>query len=242
MPREIRDDIQLLYLVLRTLDDLVDEGDPAAEARVAAAEAWARDDRAPEATSETEVLDDLARRHPLPRAAVAAFCAGMRQDLARDSFARERDVDLYCYRVAGTVGVLMTSILGARNRDQALPAAAALGMAMQRTNILRDIDEDLVAGRVYIARETLDRHGSLAPQRRGPLVRDQIARADALYTRGLRGLGELRQGRRAVAAAAGMYREILREIERQGCGRIPGRTVVPRTRRIRVAAKAALAA
>ena len=136
----------------------------------------------------------------------------------------------------------MTSILGARDRDRALPAAAALGMAMQRTNILRDIDEDVAGGRVYLAREAVARHGSLAPGRRDELLRDQIARADALYERGLAGVAELRQGRRAIAAAGAMYREILREIERRGYGESAGRTVVSRQRKLAVAARAALRA
>ena len=110
-------------------------------------------------------------------------------------------------------------------------------MAMQRTNILRDIDEDLAAGRVYVARETVLRFGGLRPGAREGLLRDQIARADALYERGCAGC-PARQGRPAVAAAAAMYREILRQIERDGYGARPGRAVVPRRRKLVVAARA----
>ena len=165
------------------------------------------------------MLADLATRHPLPRDAFVDFCAGMRHDLAAGEMRRETDVDAYCYQVAGTVGVVMASILGTRDHEVARPAAAALGMAMQRTNILRDIDEDLAGGRVYLARDTVQRFGgTLAPGLREALLRDQIARADALYERGLSGIPLLQHGRRAVSAAAGMYREILRQIERDGYG------------------------
>ena len=164
----------------------------------------------------------------------------MGQDLARERFATEADVDRYCYRVAGTVGLVMASVLGASRLDRARPAAVALGMAMQRTNILRDVDEDAANGRVFVAQEALDRCGGLEPGRREALLRDQIPRADALYERGLAGLGELRQGARAVAAAAAMYRELLRQLEREGYGERPGRAVVPRGRKLRVAAGAAL--
>jgi phytoene synthase len=168
------------------------------------------------------------------------FCAGMRSDLAGETYADEAAVDRYCYRVAGTVGVVMTAVLGTTDLARAEPAAAALGMAMQRTNILRDIDEDLANGRVYLAQDALARFGgSLAPGRRAALLRDQIARADALYDEGLAGVCLLRHGRRAVGAAGAMYREILRQIERDGYGARPGRAVVPQRRKLAVAAQRA---
>jgi phytoene synthase len=238
LPRGLRDDVYLLYLVFRTLDDLVDDGRPEAEARIEAVEAWAARDLGP-ATPETATLSALAARHPLPRDAVADFCAGMRQDLAEETFPTQGDVDRYCYRVAGTVGLVMTAVLGARDPHRAQPAAIALGMAMQRTNILRDIDEDADHGRVYLAQEAIERHGPPLPGRRAALVRQEIARADALYDRGLSGVRELRHGRLAIGAAGGMYREILRQIERDGYGAEPGRAAVSRGRKLAVAARAA---
>ncbi|HEV2769468.1 MAG TPA: squalene/phytoene synthase family protein [Solirubrobacteraceae bacterium] len=237
LPREVRDDVYRLYLVFRTLDDLVDEGRADALERVAALERWCDDGVA--RSRETQVLGQLARRHTVPRHAVRDFCAGMRDDLAGATMTSEDELDGYCYRVAGTVGVVMAELLGVRERDAALPAAAALGMAMQRTNILRDIDEDRANGRVYLARETIERcEGTLEAGQREALLRDGIARADALYERGVAGIGLLLCGRRAVAAAAAMYREILREIEREGYGTRPGRAVVPRRRKLLVAARA----
>jgi phytoene synthase len=242
LPRALRDDVYLLYLVFRTLDDLVDDGARDAAARVAAVEAWC-ERRPGERTREVAVLDGLARRHPLPRAALREFCHGMRQDLAAERFPTEADVDAYCYRVAGTVGVVMAAVLGTHEPARAREAAAALGIAMQRTNILRDIDEDLADGRVYVAAESLARHGgSLVPGAREALLRDQIARADARYDEGIAGIPLLRTGRPAVAAAAGMYREILRQIERDGYGAEPGRAVVPRGRKLVVAARWGVAA
>ena len=237
LPRPVRDDVYLLYLVFRTLDDLVDDGVPGAAARVAAVAAWAAGDDGPR-TREVAVLEELAARHPIPRDALADFCAGMRHDLAGEAMSTEADVDAYCYQVAGTVGIVMAAILGARDLEAARPAAAALGMAMQRTNILRDVDEDLAAGRVYLASEAVARlGGSLDPGRRERLMRDQIARADALYERGCAGIPLLLHGRRAVSAAAGMYREILRQIEREGYGASRGRAVVARPRKLLIAAR-----
>jgi 15-cis-phytoene synthase len=238
LPRSVRDDVYRLYLVFRVLDDLVDFGDPAAEERVAAVEAWCAG--GPANTQETEILASLDERHNLPCHALLAFCQGMRDDLAGTPVLTEEDLDTYCYRVAGTVGVVMTSILGTRpGVVDATPAAAALGKAMQRTNILRDIDEDMGNGRVYLAMETVERFGSLEPGRREALLRDQIARADALYDEGIAGVCMLASGRTAIRAAAGMYREILRQIEREGYGAHAGRVVVPRSRKLFVAARSA---
>lgn len=238
LPAAVRDDVYLLYLVFRTLDDLVDERRDEAPARIAAVAEWARG-RPALVTPEVQLLQTLAARHPLPRQAFAAFCDGMTQDLRQDEFATESDVDRYCFRVAGTVGLVLTSVLGASDPRRATPAAAALGIAMQRTNILRDIDEDADKGRVYIAREAWTRHGSLAPGRRAALVREQIARADAFYEQGLAGVGLLIRGRRAVAAAGAMYREILRQIERDGHGTARGRAVVSTPRKLVIATAAA---
>jgi len=240
LPRACRHDVYLLYLVFRTLDDLVDERRPEAAARVAAVAAWA-DGRPGERTPEVELLDRLNARTPLPRASFAAFCAGMRTDLAAEPFAAEADVDRYCYRVAGTVGEVMAAVLGTADEAAAQRAAAALGMAMQRTNILRDIDEDAADGRLYVAQEAVFRFGPPVPGAREALLRDQIARADALYDEGLAGVRLLRQGRAAVRAAGWMYREILRQIEREGYGARSGRAVVPRERRLWIAARRAFA-
>jgi 15-cis-phytoene synthase len=237
LPRSCRDDVYLLYLVFRTLDDLVDFDDPEAEARVAAVEDWAAGG-APR-SREAEVLERLCSRHDLPRHAFADFCAGMRFDLEGGENRTEDDLDRYCYQVAGTVGLAMAALLGAPGPEPAHPAMA-LGMAMQRTNILRDIDEDLAAGRVYLASETVERFGgSIRPGERAELMRDQIARADALYDRGIAGIALLPAGRRAVGAAAAMYREILRQIEREGYGARAGRAVVPGKRKLVVAARRA---
>jgi phytoene synthase len=236
LPRDVRDDVYLLYLVFRNLDDAVDEGDPDAPERLAAVEAWCAG--GPAQGREAAILADLATRHDLPREALADFCAGMRDDLDGRRVESEEDLDRYCYRVAGTVGVVMAHVLGTTDAERAMPAAAALGKAMQRTNVLRDIDEDGANGRVYVPRRTVERLGSLQPGRREVVLRDQIARADALYEEGLVGVPYLRSGGRAITAAAAMYREILRQIERDGYGAQPGRAVVSGRRKVVVAAGA----
>ena len=239
-PRGLRDDVYRLYLVFRTLDDLVDDGDARAAQRIAAVELWCAGRVGGGGLSrEVQLLDGLDRRHTLPRDAIADFCAGMRHDLEHAGIETEADLDIYCYRVAGTVGIVMSAVLGATDPTAPLHASA-LGQAMQRTNILRDIDEDLENGRVYVARETLGRlcGGTLPPPaQRKELLRDQIARADALYDVGLAGVGLLPCGQRAIAAAGAMYREILRQIERDGYHAQAGRAIVSRRRKLLVAVR-----
>jgi phytoene synthase len=237
LPRDVRDDVYRLYLVFRTLDDLVDDGDPRADAHLSALEAWCAG--APAASRETRTLAALDARHDLPRDVLADFAAGMRHDLRGGRPETEEDVDAYCYRVAGTVGIVMAHVLGfTGERATVYRTAAALGMAMQRTNILRDLDEDAAAGRCYVAAATIDRLGPPLPGHRAALLRDQIARADALYDEGLPGVRHLARGRFAIRAAAAMYREILRQIERDGYGERPGRAVVATRRKLAVAARA----
>jgi phytoene synthase len=175
----------------------------------------------------------------------------MRADLAGPQIETDQDAAHYCYQVAGTVGRLMASMLGVvpGHEREADRAARALGSAMQRTNILRDIDEDLANGRVYLSTTSLRAHGvdpaatsgptSLRDADRGELLRDEIARADAEYDEGLNGIRYLTHGGCSIRAAALLYREILRQIERDGYGaRRPHRPMVGRARKAALLARA----
>jgi phytoene synthase len=259
LPADVRTDVRRLYLVLRTLDDLVDHG-PAGAAleRLQSVEAWAGGWTA--AGPEVEILADLAARHPaFPRDAVTDFCAGMRADLRGPRHASNADLDLYCYQVAGTVGRLMAPLLGvAPGREAEADAAArALGAAMQRTNILRDVREDAELGRVYLPDDLLGSAG-LGPgsdpdtrialgelpawpeSRRRALLAPEIQRARTDYGAGLAGVECLVRGRRGIRAAGAMYRGILDEIERDGFGASGRRAVVPRSRKVRLVLRSAL--
>lgn len=253
LPRNVRDDINLLYLALRRLDDLVDLEAPSgsaqradAQQRLAAIRTWLSTGAVAEAGGdELAIFVDLQRRTPtLPTDAIGAFLDGMEGDLAGPVMESDADLDLYCYQVAGTVGRLMAALLGVRGGDdvQADRAARALGAAMQRTNILRDIDEDLANGRVYLPATALRRVGldpaaasgptSLRDGDRRALYMAEIARADAEYEIGVAGIRHLLNGGRSIRVAGHLYREILRQIERDGFGvRRPHRPVVGRVRK-----------
>jgi phytoene synthase len=253
LPRDVRDDINLLYLALRRLDDLVDLEAPSgsaqradAQQRLAAIRTWLSTGAVADAGGdELAIFVDLQRRTPaLPTDAIGAFLDGMESDLAGPVMESDADLDLYCYQVAGTVGRLMAALLGVRGGDdaQADRAARALGAAMQRTNILRDIDEDLANGRVYLPATALRRVGldpaaasgptSLRDGDRRALYMAEIARADAEYEVGVVGIRHLLNGGRSIRVAGHLYREILRQIERDGYGvRRPHRPVVGRVRK-----------
>jgi phytoene synthase len=228
---QARADVRTLYGVLRTIDDLVDDDDPAAAERVEAVERWARGG-VPD-SPEARALAELADRHPLPREQLLEFCRGMRHDVARATIADDADFERYCQQAGGSVGIVLAVLLGATGpeEERAKRGMAALGRAMQVTNILRDIDEDLAAHRLYISQSAIERFGFPAPGTREQLLRDHIARADALYEEGLPAIALLARGREAMALSAALYREILRQLEREGFGRRAGRVVVPPARR-----------
>ncbi len=224
LPAPVRADVECLYRVLRTLDDLVDEDDPSASERVQAVERWARREAA--VSPETRALGGLHRRRPFTREALLDFCAGMRHDIARASVEDEHDFERYCQQAGGSVGVVLANLLGTHSQE-AEAKMATLGRAMQVTNILRDIDEDLEHGRLYIPRTLIEHFGFPAPGARKQLLRELIAQADALYEEGAGAIALLGDGGNAMAVAAALYREILRQIERDGFGRAPGRVAVP---------------
>jgi phytoene synthase len=242
LPTALRQDVYLLYLVVRTLDDLVDTARPGARNRLEQVIAWAEGEGAALGREEM-ILDYLFEKYPaMPRDAVIDFSIGQLDELADTCIETEEDLDLHSYRVAGTVGRLMAGLLGVI-RDDALAGARALGIAMQRTNILRDIDEDLARGRIYIPRQTLEALsiGDLARDDRSDLLRAEIAIADRWYDEGIGNTAYLVHGSWQVRAAGMMYREILRELERDGMGRIrPRRVSVSAQRKLWLVTRAAL--
>ena len=264
LPREVRDDINLLYLALRRLDDQVDLEAPSgsvqradAQRRLAAIRTWLSSGAIEaDGGDELAIFVDLRRRTPaLPIDAIGAFLDGMESDLAGPAMESDADLDRYCYQVAGTVGRLMAALLGVRSGAEADAdqAARALGAAMQRTNILRDIDEDLANGRVYLPATALRRVGldpaaasgptSLRDGDRRALYLAEIDRADAEYDAGVAGIRHLQNGGRSIRVAAHLYREILRQIERDGFGvRRPHRPVVGRARKVAALLRAMSAA
>lgn len=247
-----------LYAFCRRLDDLVDEG-PAEglTERLRAARALIASLYGGGAASDADwlhpaeraALADTITRFGIPEAPFQDLVSGMEMDLAAHRYETWEDLDLYCYRVAGVVGLMLFPVLGGRD-PQAHDAAVALGRAMQLTNILRDVREDLERGRVYLPAAELQAFGlSRADLEAGRVdarwrdfMRFQIARARASYARALDGVRFLRAfgAQATVRVMAAVYGGILGAIEARGLDVFQGRAVVPFRRKVLLAARALL--
>jgi phytoene synthase len=166
-------------------------------------------------------LADAVARYPIPVAALGEIVAGCEMDCRRKSYATFEELAGYCRCVAGSVGRLSLGVFGSRDGVVASELADQLGIALQLTNILRDVVEDREQmGRVYLPTQDLAHFGCRedvtgASDALAALVRFEAARARQLYEEGL-GLLELldRRSRACVAAMAGIYHRILDRIER----------------------------
>jgi 15-cis-phytoene synthase len=219
LPADKRRSIYALYAFCRTSDDTVDlaRDDPAR----ALAE-WVHQARGTHPPPDDPVLlawHDTRSRYRIPSVLSDELLAGIAMDLTIHRYDTFADLWIYCYRVASVVGLLSMSILGAAPGAEAY--AIKLGVALQLTNILRDVGEDARRGRVYLPLEDLKRFGLSADdilagvhdERFVALMRFEIARTHRLYEESWPGIALLsRDSRMAVGVAAQVYRGILDKI------------------------------
>ncbi len=168
---EQRRALELVYGFCRIVDDIVDEREPGVEGEQVARKGlqeW-RDEvdaiyagiRGEDTDLRTEVgrgLVESVRRFDLPRRPFEEIIEGCAMDLEFDRYADEEQLELYCYRVASCVGLLAIGIFGDQG-EAAQIYARHLGLALQYTNILRDVAEDAVRGRIYLPQSLMARHG-----------------------------------------------------------------------------------
>ena len=221
LPVDKRRAVRALYAFCRTSDDIVDRpgGDPGA-----ALAAWRNRVLAPHPPKDDLVAvawaDTLARYH-IPHRYVEQLIGGVARDLRQKRYVTFDDLASYAYGVASTVGLMSMHIVGFSGQE-AIPYAIKLGVALQMTNVLRDVGEDYRAGRVYLPQEDLTRFGAteehLSEGRIDDhwraLMRFEIERNRRLYAEAWPGIALLdADGRFAIAAAAELYRAILDDIE-----------------------------
>ena len=236
-----------LYAFCRRLDDLVDQPgtDPRTLPRLL--------DQARELVHSLFVRGELKRLHPWPEPELHAFLDtidrfklrpqpfldlvdGMQMDLTIDRYRTWSELELYCYRVAGTVGLMMAPLLGTTD-PVALAHAADLGRAMQLTNILRDVREDLGRGRIYLPQEDLaacdvsedDLRRGVLDDRMRSLLGLQVTRARTLYASAQQGVPFL-QGfgsQRVVRLMGEVYGGVLDVIEARGFDVFSSRASLP---------------
>lgn len=224
LPQAKRRAIRALYAFCRTTDDLVDVHQASAEQM----EAWRAKVRQPaEYQSEPLLyLWALSRDdYQVDPRYQDELITGVAYDIAPRRYKTWVELEDYCYHVASTVGLLSIPIVGLREGvtfEQAAPYAIKLGIALQLTNILRDVGEDGARGRVYLPEEDLERFNltradilaSVQDERFNALMKYEIQRARCLFAESLPGIAMLSgSGRLAVGAAALLYRAILDEIE-----------------------------
>jgi phytoene synthase len=219
LPAEKRRAIRVLYAFCRTSDDIVDNAGGVASRALAG---WVALAQAPQPPPDNPVLlawHDTATRYRVPPALVDELLAGLAMDLLISRYPTFADLWLYCYRVASVVGLITMRIVG--HEAGAAPYAVRLGVALQLTNILRDVGEDAARGRIYLPREDLARFGlrddDILNSQRGTrfraLMRFEIARAHTLYEEAWPGIALLSADSRfAIGAAAEIYRSILGKI------------------------------
>lgn len=234
LPPQKRRDIRAFYAFCRTSDDVVDR--PSEDVALALAR-WITIVHTPGSVPNHPVLcawRDVEQRYAVPTLLVDELLAGMAMDLAMHRYQTFEDLWLYCYRVASVVGLISMHIIGYQPGAESY--AIKLGVALQLTNILRDVGEDARRGRIYLPQEDLARFGltdadifaGCRDERFQALMRFQIARADALYDASWPGIAMLNpDGQLAVAAASEVYRGILRRIERNQFDVFTRRAQVP---------------
>ena len=223
LPEEKRSAVRALYAFCRTVDDIVDEssdvecdarldywrgmvGNTAFENNDLVATAWA---------------DTLTRYH-IPRHYALQLIDGVARDLSLVRYQTFDELATYCYGVASTVGLMSMYIVGFQS-NEAVPYAIKLGVALQMTNILRDVGEDYRNGRLYLPREELAFYGIQESDIAEGHITDywrqfmkfQIERTRQLYEDSWAGVKMLeREGQLAIGAASVFYQGILDEIER----------------------------
>jgi 15-cis-phytoene synthase len=255
LPLAKRRALSAVYALARRIDDIGDgDGAGSPEERLGSLEA-ARASLATISSSSPDpvlaALGHAAARCDLPMGAFEELIDGAQMDVRGTSYRTFDDLEVYARRVAGSIGRLSLGVFGTAggDRDRGMALADDLGVAMQLTNILRDVREDRATGRVYLPAEDLARFDvpedllgedgrEVDRARLGGLIRFEAARARSWFGRGL-GLLPLLDARSAscVGAMAGIYRRILDRVERHPEAILRGRVSLPGWEKAWVAAR-----
>jgi len=264
LPRTIRDPATALYAFCREADDVIDrtgvtETVAATALRntslrpgdrmpgtVGGSLDWLRErlslayDGRPMAMPADRAFACVVERFAIPRALPEALLEGFAWDAEGRRYQDLAALSAYAVRVAGTVGAMMAILMGVRDARR-LTAAIDLGVAMQLSNVARDVGEDARAGRLYLplawlAEEAIDPDGFLAAPRHSPalgrIVRRLLDAADDHYQRAEAGIARLPLGCRfGIGAARLLYAEIGQEVRRRGLDSVSSRAVVSRRRK-----------
>jgi len=250
LPPAVRAPATVLYGFCRLADDTVDvEGGR----RLALTQLRRRLDRVfegrPQPVAADRALAAVVAQYGIPRALLDLLIEGLSWDVDGRDYDTLDDLQDYAARVAGTVGAMMSLLMGVRD-EAALARACDLGVAMQLSNIARDVGEDARMGRLYLPRQWLREAGIdpvawLAAPRFEPALASVVQRlldaADVLYARAAAGVASLPLAcRPGINAARLMYAAVGHEVARAGCDSVNRRAVVPGRRKSRLLLQAAV--
>src|SRR5436189_1913659 len=221
--RERRRDITIFYAFCRVIDDIADSSELDVAEKRARLTAWRKMLRTPKPADPplAREVRSLISKYSLSPSMLEEIIAGVEMDLSISRYPTFEELRVYCYRVASAVGLVSIEIFGYRNpgcKDYALE----LGLALQMTNIIRDVSKDHQAGRIYLPQEDLARfhysESDLSKRQYNEqflqLMRFQASRAREFFSRAVAELPP--EDRRAMAPAeimASIYRALLRRIE-----------------------------
>jgi phytoene synthase len=241
LPRRVSEPATALYAFCRAADDAIDLEGGKTAALVLLRERLIRVyEHRPFPAAADRAFADVVDRFGIPRALPEALLEGLAWDAEGRRYEDFPALKAYSVRVAGTVGTMMSVLMGAR-APHLLARACDLGVAMQLTNIARDVGEDARAGRLYLPLQWLRAAGidpdewlarPVFSEALGAVVRRLLVEADGLYARSAAGIAGLPLACRAgIHAARLLYAEIGREIELRGYDSISSRAVVPSSRK-----------
>lgn len=254
LPAHKRRAVYPIYAFCRHVDDEIDEIGEGNEAEaVASVEKWKanlrqiyeNDFNELQAANDEQTLvfvawQDLLKNYEIPRELPLELVQGVLMDTTRKRYETFEELYVYCYRVASTVGLMSSEILGYAEKI-ALEYAEAMGIAMQLTNILRDVKEDAAMGRIYLPQEDLRKFGVTEEQifagnfdeNFKRLMIFQIERARRFYEKGEKGIALLEKDSRfTVLLASRIYAQILNEIEKLGYNVFLGRAHTKKSQKL----------
>ena len=248
LPAAKRRAIYAAYAFCRHCDDSVDEG-TSTEAKLTALselQTSLNSTYSGEASSPVYVaLSDVARNYEIPQEYFQEVILGVESDLVKDRFQNFEELRKYCYQVASVVGLICLQIFGYED-DDAKQYAVDLGLAMQLTNIIRDVHEDLDMGRVYLPQDEMTRFGyseedlknSVRNQAFLDLMNFQSKRAREYFDRGFKLLPYLSRRSRACPAVLGaLYSKVLDRIESSEYDVLESRISLSKAEKIGITAK-----
>jgi len=248
LPAAKRRAIYAAYAFCRHCDDSVDEETSADAKLKALSDLQANLDNTYSGSASSPVyvaLADVARNYKIPQAYFQEIILGVESDLVKDRFQNFDELKEYCYRVASVVGLICLQIFGYEG-DDAKEYAVDLGLAMQLTNIIRDVREDLDMGRVYLPQDEMARFGySEEDLKNGvrneaflELMRFQSQRAREYFDRGFKLLPYLSRRSRACPAVLGaLYSKVLDRIEASDYDVLESRVSLSKAEKIGIMAK-----